>query len=78
MEIGAKDSPQAALHLKRAQDEIADAKRLMDDGENERADYTLLRAKADADLALALAKENSAQEAAKKLAEQINQLEQGQ
>ncbi len=71
-EVGASNAPQAALHLKLAQEEIAQAKALMSDGNNKRADYVLIRAKADAELALALAKQASAQAAAKKAADQLN------
>jgi hypothetical protein len=71
-EVGASNAPQAALHLKLAQEEIAQAKGLMNDGNNKRADYVLIRAKADAELALALAKEATAQLAAKKAADQLN------
>ena len=70
-EVGADKAPQAALHLKLAQEEIAQAKALMNDGKNRRADYVLIRAKADAELALALAKEASAQAADKKAADQL-------
>jgi hypothetical protein len=71
-EVGAANAPQAALHLKLAQEEIAQAKGLMNDGNNKRADYVLIRAKADAELSLALAKEAVAQSAAKKAADALN------
>jgi hypothetical protein len=71
-EVGAANAPQAALHLKLAQEEIAQAKSLMNDGNNKRADYVLIRAKADAELALALAKQADAEAAAKKAADQLN------
>jgi hypothetical protein len=44
----------------------------MNDGNNKRADYVLIRAKADAELALALAKQADAEAAAKKAADQLN------
>jgi hypothetical protein len=59
-EVGAASQPQAALNLKLAQEEVAKAKALVNDGKNEEADFMTLRAKADADLALMLAKEESA------------------
>jgi hypothetical protein len=59
-EVGASASPQAALHLRLAQEEIAKAKALMDDGNNERADFMALRGKADAELALAITREDAA------------------
>jgi hypothetical protein len=43
-----------------ADEQIADAKRAVADGDNERATYLLLRARADAELALALAHEQNA------------------
>jgi hypothetical protein len=59
-EVGAAAQPQAALNLKLAQEEAANAKTLLDDGKNEEADFMTMRAKADADLALALAREDKA------------------
>ncbi len=77
-EMGAQSSPQAALHLKLADEEITKAKALMADGDNKRAAYTLIRAKADAELALALAKENTAKMEAQEAEEQIKALQQNQ
>jgi hypothetical protein len=59
-EVGAGSVPQAELHLKLAQEQVLTARKLSDDGENERAAQVLLRAKADADLALALARDAQA------------------
>jgi hypothetical protein len=56
-EVGAEKFPPAALHLKLAQEALERAKVLMRNGDNEEAGYTLLRAQADAELALALARE---------------------
>lgn len=58
-ELNANDIPSAQLHLKLAQDQLQVAKKLIDDGENKRADYILTRAQADAELAVALAKETA-------------------
>jgi len=63
-EVGANTNPQAQLHLKLANEGIERAKRLIADGDNQRADFVLVRAKADADLALAEARETVAQGAA--------------
>jgi hypothetical protein len=60
-EVGAASQPQAALNLKLAQEELARAKALMGNDKNEEADYMALRAKSDADLALALASEHAAE-----------------
>ena len=55
-EAGAKDTPQAALHLKMANDELASAQKAMDDNDNDRAHLLLNQAQSDADLSLALAR----------------------
>ncbi|MGO8995635.1 MAG: DUF4398 domain-containing protein [Polyangiaceae bacterium] len=73
-EVGAESSPQAALHLKLANEEIAKAKALINN-DNERAQYTLIRAKADAELALSLAKENTAKVEAQQAEDQIKALQ---
>ena len=59
-ELGANRVPAAQLSLKLAQDQIAQAKKAMADDENERADSLLIRAKADAELALAQTREQNA------------------
>jgi hypothetical protein len=59
-EVGANEQPAAKLYAKLADEQIAAAKSLIADGQNERASYVLLRARADAELALALAREQAA------------------
>lgn len=59
-ELGAAKVPQAALHLQYAEEQRTHAAKLMKDGDNEQATALLVRAKADAELAVALAKENAA------------------
>ena len=71
---GAPSVPKAALHLKQAHDQIAAAKALIEDDENERADYVLQRAEADAELALALAREDEAKKEAQEAVELVDQL----
>jgi hypothetical protein len=56
-EVGAQQVPQAALHLKLAQEQFEKAKKQMQSGDNAEASYTLLRSQADAELALAMARE---------------------
>jgi uncharacterized protein YqfA (UPF0365 family) len=56
-EAGADQDPQALLHLKLAEEQFAKAKTLLDQEENRRADFLLIRSKADAELALAIAQE---------------------
>lgn len=53
-ETGSKGVPQAALHLKLAEEQLQTAKNLIRDHENERAEYVLMRAQSDAELAIAL------------------------
>jgi hypothetical protein len=55
-ETGSKSIPQAALHLKLAEEQLQSAKALIRDDENERAEYVLMRAQADAELAIALSR----------------------
>jgi len=59
-ELGATDEPVAKLSLKLAQEQIAMAAKAMTDGDNQRADALLIRAKADAELAVAQAREKNA------------------
>ena len=70
-EAGAQSTPQAALHLKMANDELASAQKSVDDGDNDRARLLLNQAQADADLSLSLARgsaeKQQAQEAQAKI-----------
>ena len=68
-EVGAKTNPTAQLHLQLAREQVAKANALMKEDENRRADFMLLRAKADAELALALAHEQRSKLAAEQAAE---------
>ena len=63
-EVGAEEVPRAALHLKYAKDQIADAERLLEEEENEDAQVVLTMAEADAEVALELAKQTAAEEEA--------------
>jgi hypothetical protein len=74
-ENGAATDPQAQLHLKLAQDEIAQAKLLIQDGDNQRADYVLIRARSDAELALGEARAEKAQMEAQKTQQQVAALQ---
>jgi hypothetical protein len=71
-ELGAEKIPNAELHLRLAREQTSSARRLMDDGENERAANVLLRARADAELALALTQEMRARAQAQEAANQAN------
>ncbi|HMJ53976.1 MAG TPA: DUF4398 domain-containing protein [Polyangiaceae bacterium] len=70
-EMNAQQVPQAALHLKLAQEQFEKGKAFMNDGDNERATYALLRAQADAELALALARENKTRTEAQVLIDKL-------
>ncbi|MEO8181804.1 MAG: DUF4398 domain-containing protein [Deltaproteobacteria bacterium] len=59
-EVGADTQPAAKLKMTLADEQIAEAKKRIADGDNERATYLLVRARADAELALALAHEQAA------------------
>ena len=64
-EVGANNEPSAQLSLKLADEQIAQAQAAMKDGDNARADSLLIRAKADAELAIAKAREKNARVAGK-------------
>lgn len=76
-ELGAGKEPKAALHLKLAQEQIDQAKALMRDGDNRRADLVLQRAGADAELSVMLAKEHNANAEAQKAKERVNAMKSG-
>jgi hypothetical protein len=58
-EQGAQRVPRARRHLELAQSQVTHAKKLTEEGKNERAEMALSRAHADADLAAALTREAS-------------------
>ncbi len=64
-EVGADNEPSAQLSLKLADEQITAAQLAMKDGDNQRADSLLIRAKADAELAIAKAHEKGARVAGK-------------
>ena len=55
-EVGATHNPQAALHLQLAKEQFEHAEKLTDQKDKGRADGLLMRAQADAELSLALAR----------------------
>ncbi len=77
-ELGANKSPQAEFHLKLAQEQLADAKKLMADGENKRAEYVLSRANSDAELAVTLAREATMKAEAQKAQDDVRALKKGE
>jgi uncharacterized protein DUF4398 len=68
---GAGKVPQAALQLKLAEEQVAQAREMIERGDNERADYMTLRAYNDAELALALAREHQARIGAEQAAREV-------
>ena len=76
-ELGADKAPQAQLHLQLADEQIAQAKKLMADGENKRADFVLQRASGDAELSVMIAKENNARAEADKAHEHLTNVKSG-
>lgn len=76
-ELGAERDPKAALHLKLASEQIDQAKKLMTDGDNRRADLVLQRAGSDAELSVMLAKETTAKGDADKAQERVKNIKAG-
>ncbi len=76
-EVGARNDPRAALHLKLAQEDITKAKALVQDGDNQRADTVLLRGQTEAELAISLAREAVAKAEAQQAAETAAKIKAG-
>ena len=72
IELGAQKNPRAQLHLKLAEEQLALAKTAVEDDDNEGAGSLLARAKADAELAIALTREDSAKMQEHKAVDQSN------
>ena len=71
---GAEELPKGELHLKYARDAIAEARTLMDKGDNKEAALRLDKTTVDAEQALALAEEEEARLAAQEQLDQIKEL----
>jgi len=74
-EVGAPNVPKAALHLKMAKDQLQTAQAQIADDENELAHMTLDRARVDAELAVALARETALRAKAAEALEKIKKLQ---
>lgn len=74
-ELGARDIPQADLHLKMAEDQYAFAKKLIKEDETERAKLVLDRAYYDAKLARELARQAITRQQADAAQQQIQKLQ---
>lgn len=73
-EAGAAEVPQASLHLQLAKEELEAARRLSANGEKEQAKSMLLRAEADAELAISLSRKDAEISEAKAAVERVHQL----
>jgi biotin-(acetyl-CoA carboxylase) ligase len=71
-ELGAATEPNAQLHLQLAHEQITAANAAIRDGDNERAGQLLSRARADAELSIALTRERTAKADAEKALTQSN------
>ena len=61
-ELGADQVPKAQLHLQLAEEQVRHADELIDRGKMERADLLLQRANADAQLAIAITRQDAARD----------------
>lgn len=73
-EVGAERVPSAALHLRLAEEQLAVAKRLIADGENERAVMVLARAETDAEAANNMAREQAMKAEAQRASEAVREM----
>ena len=75
-EVGAAKVPQASLHLQLAKEELELAKGLAAKDEKKKAASMLLRAEADAELAVALSRGDAEKSEAQSAVERVRQLRQ--
>jgi poly-gamma-glutamate capsule biosynthesis protein CapA/YwtB (metallophosphatase superfamily) len=75
-EVGAAKVPQASLHLQLAKEELGNAKILAANNEKERAVSMLSRAEVDAELAVALSREDAERTEAQAAVDRARQLRQ--
>jgi hypothetical protein len=73
-ELDEAEHPEVSLHLKYARDQLAAARRLQDEGEDEAAARMLERAHADAQLALAMARTQRSREEAQQAWNEVESL----
>ena len=71
---GADADPQAALHLKLAEEQYSGARNLMTSGDHKQADLMFLRSQADAQLAQSLARKSTETAETQQTVEQIRML----
>ncbi|HEY8945861.1 MAG TPA: DUF4398 domain-containing protein [Polyangiaceae bacterium] len=73
--VGAPNSPQGALHLKLAKDQLKNAEALIEEDEHEQARLVLERARADAELARLITEREQEQLQANQAMERVRELE---
>jgi hypothetical protein len=73
-EVGAPKVPEAALHLQLAREQTEHAKALLAKGERDGVKGLLMRAEADADLAVALSREDTSRRQAQEAVEEARTL----
>lgn len=73
-EVGASKVPRAALHLQLAKEELANAEKLAKQGDRPQAASLLLRAEADAEIAVALSREDSGKKEGQAAIDRVRQL----
>lgn len=74
-EVGADDIPRASFHLEAARDELARANDLSEAGKEDEAKSLLMRAEADAELAILLSREDNEKKEAALAMERVRQLQ---
>jgi hypothetical protein len=75
-EVGAEQTPDAALHLKLARDQVQQAAHFVDARDYEKAASVLRQAELDAELAIAISERQRAVRRAAQASEQLRELEQ--
>jgi hypothetical protein len=75
-EVGAASVPQASLHLQLAKEELGRAKSLAADDQQDKANSMLARAEVDAELAVALSREDTEKAEARAAVDRVRQLRQ--
>lgn len=73
-EVGAADVPQASLHLLLAKEELAKAKVFSANDQPEKAESMLARSEADAELAVALSREDTEKSEAREAVKKVHEL----
>lgn len=76
-EVGAAKIPQAALHVKMARDQLDVAKKFLANGETQLAQMALHRASMDAELAVALSREDETRRDANEIGAEASALKTG-